>query len=83
MQTNIYSWMKYLGQSSTLPRQTREHRLHVAETMSLSHGLNEWKFGADAMFTWDYNYFPSLYGGEYLFDDIDVNQFTFVPAEQY
>ena len=31
------------------------------------------------MFTWDYNYFPSLYGGEYLFDNIDVNQFTFVP----
>jgi hypothetical protein len=79
VQTNIYSWMKYLGQSSTLPRQTREHRLHVAETLSLSHGRNEWKFGSDAMFTWDYNYFPSLYGGEYLFDDIDVNQFTFVP----
>jgi hypothetical protein len=79
VQTNIYSWMKYLGQSSTLPRQTREHRLHVAEILSLSRGRNEWKFGADAMFTWDYNYFPSLYGGEYLFDNIDVNQFTFVP----
>jgi hypothetical protein len=79
VQTNIYSWMTNLGQSSTLPRQTREHRLHVAETLSLSHGRNEWKFGADGMLTWDYNYFPSLYGGEYLFDDIDVNQFTFVP----
>ncbi len=79
VETSIYSWMKYLGQSSTLPRQTREHRLHVAETLSLSHGRNEWKFGADGMLTWDYNYFPSLYGGEYVFDDIHVNQFTFVP----
>ncbi len=29
--------------------------------------------------TWDYNYFPSLYGGEYFYDDIAVNPFTFVP----
>src|SRR5271166_3912281 len=79
VRTSIYSWMTGLGQSSTLPRQTREHRLHVAETFSLSRGRNEWKFGGDAMLTWDYNYFPSLYGGEYFFDDIHVNQFTFVP----
>ena len=38
VQTNIYNWMKYLGQSSTLPRQTREHRMHMAETLSLSRG---------------------------------------------
>jgi len=31
------------------------------------------------MFTWDYNYFPSLYGGEYIYDDISVNPFTFEP----
>jgi outer membrane receptor protein involved in Fe transport len=31
------------------------------------------------MVTWDYNYFPSLYGGEYLYDDIEVNPFTFAP----
>ena len=79
VKTNIYSWVTGLGQSSTLPRQTREHRLHVAETFSLSRGRNEWKFGGDAMLTWDYNYFPSLYGGEYLFDDIHVDPFSFVP----
>jgi len=79
VQTSIYSWMQDLGQSSILPRQTREHRLHVAETISLSHGRNEWKFGGDGMMTWDYNYFPSLYGGEYSFDDISVNPLTFVP----
>ena len=79
VRTSIYSWMDDFGQSSTLPRQTREHRLHVAETLSLSRGRNQWKFGADGMRTWDYDYFPSLYGGEYFYDDIAVNPFTFVP----
>ena len=79
VRTSIYGWMDDLGQSSTLPRQTREHRLHVAETLSLSRGRNEWKIGADGMRTWDYDYFPSLYSGEYHFDDISVNPFTFEP----
>jgi hypothetical protein len=77
--TSIYNWMDDFGQSSILPRQTREHRLHLAETLGLSRGRNEWKFGADGMLTWDYNYFPSLYGGEYLYENIPVNPFTFVP----
>src|SRR5271157_1190054 len=34
---------------------------------------------SDGMLTWVYNYFPSLYGGEYLFDDIYVDKFTFAP----
>ena len=77
--TSIYDWLQDFGQSSILPRQTREHRLHLAETLSLSRGRNQWKFGGDTMRTWDYNYFPSLYGGEYLFGNIVVNPFTFVP----
>jgi hypothetical protein len=77
--TRIYGWMMDLGQSSTLPRATREHRLHLAETLSLNRGRNQWKFGADAMRTWDYDYFPSLYGGEYYFDDIAINPLTFEP----
>jgi hypothetical protein len=77
--TSIYDWMADFGQSSTLPRQTREHRLHAAETFSVNRGRNQWKFGADGMLTWDYNYFPSLYGGEYIYDDIVVNPFTFEP----
>lgn len=81
-QTSIYSWMEDFGQSSTLPRQTREHRLHLAETLSLSRGRNQWKFGADGMRTWDYDYFPSLFGGEYLYDDISVNPWSLpVPFE--
>ncbi len=77
--TSIYDWLQDFGQSSILPRQTREHRLHLAETLSLSRGRNQWKFGGDTMRTWDYNYFPSLYGGEYLFGNIVVNPLTFVP----
>lgn len=77
--TSIYSWLDDFGQSSILPRQTREHRLHLAETLSLNRGRNQWKFGGDGMRTWDYNYFPSLYGGEYSFDNIKVDPFSFDP----
>jgi len=66
VRTRIYNVIEAFGQSSILPRQTREHRLHIAETLSLTGGRHDWKFGGDAMFTWDYNYFPSLYGGEYI-----------------
>ncbi len=82
VRTSIYGWMTDLGQSSSLPRQTREHRLHLAETLSLSRGRNQWKFGDDAMRTWDYDYFPSMYSGEYLFDDISVDPLTFVPMRE-
>jgi hypothetical protein len=79
IRTSIYSWIPDFGQSSILPRETREHRLHLAETLSLSRGRNEWKFGGDGMLTWDYNYFPSLFGGEYLYNNVVVNPFTFLP----
>jgi len=75
----IYNWIDDMGESSILPRQTREHRLHLAETMSIRHGRQEWKFGGDAMRTWDYNYFPTLYSGKYIFDYIVVNPWTFEP----
>jgi hypothetical protein len=80
--TDIYDWIQDFGQSSTLPRGTREHRLHLAETLSWSRGRNQLKFGADGMVTWDYSYFPSLYGGEYFYDNISVTPFTFVPMEE-
>ena len=79
VRTRIYNVIEGFGQSSILPRQTREHRLHVIETLSLTGGRHDWKFGGDAMFSWDYNYFPSLFGGEYLYDNISVDPFTFVP----
>ena len=77
--TRIYNVIDEFGQSSILPRQTRERRLHTAGTVSLSAGRNEWKLGGDAMFTWDDNYFPSLFGGEYLYDNIPVDPWTFTP----
>ena len=79
VRTRIYNVVESFGQSSILPRETLEHRLHLAETFSLTGGRHDWKFGGDAMFTKDYNYFPSLFGGEYLFDSIRVDPFTFLP----
>jgi hypothetical protein len=79
VRAEIYNWISDMGQSSILPRQTREHRLHLAETMSVNWGRQQWKFGGDAMRTWDYNYFPSLYGGEYIFNFIAVDPWTFQP----
>jgi len=79
VRTQIYNVIQGFGESSILPRQTREHRLHAAETLSLSAGRNQWKFGGDAMFTGDDNYFPSLFGGEYFYDNIPVDPWTFIP----
>ena len=77
--TKIYDIVDGFGRSTMLPRETREHRLHGAETLSYTNGKNDWKFGADALWSWDYNFFPSMFGGEYEFDTIRVNPFTFAP----
>src|SRR6185436_20101477 len=37
------------------------------------------KFGADASLTRIYNFFPLLFGGQYIFDTLRVNPFTFKP----
>ena len=79
--TKIPNLIDGFGRSSILPRQTREHRLHIAETLSVEGKRNSWKFGGDVLFTWIYNFFPSLSGGEYIFDPIKVNPFTFQPQE--
>ena len=79
--TKIYGITDGFGRASILPRQTREHRLHLAETLSFDAGRNAWKFGGDALLTWIYNFFPSLFGGEYYFDNIKVDPFTFVPTQ--
>ena len=70
-----------LGRSNMLSRQTREHRLHLAETFSLEGARNSWKFGGDGLFTWIYDYFPSQQSGEFLFYPIKVSPFTFEPIE--
>jgi hypothetical protein len=70
-----------VGRSNLLPRQTREHRLHAAETMSLEGQRHSFKFGGDALFTAIYDFFPSQQSGEYLFYPIKVDPFTFQPME--
>jgi hypothetical protein len=77
--TRVASIIDGFGRSTILPRQTREHRLHLTETISLQGGRHAWKFGGDALLSWIQNYFPSLSGGEYIFDDIKLNPFTFAP----
>jgi hypothetical protein len=74
--TRISSVIDGFGRSSILPRQTREHRLHLTETISLEGHRNSWKFGGDALLTWIYNFFPSESGGEYIFDPIKVAPLT-------
>ncbi|HEY3619926.1 MAG TPA: TonB-dependent receptor, partial [Candidatus Sulfotelmatobacter sp.] len=70
-----------MGRSNLLPRQTREHRLHLAETVSLEGSRNTWKLGGDGLFTWIYDFFPNQQSGEYLFYPIKVNPFTFEPMQ--
>ncbi len=77
--TRIYDISDGFGRSTILPRQTREYRLHLAETVSLESSRHSWKFGGDALLSWTYNYFPSLSGGEYIFDNIRVDPWTFEP----
>jgi hypothetical protein len=73
--------MDGIGRSDQLPRSTREHRAQLAETLSLDTGRHAFKFGGDTLLTWIYDYFPSQQSGEYLFDVIKVNPFTFEPQE--
>jgi len=77
--TKITNIIDGFGRSTILPRQTDEHRLHIAETLSLEAGRHSWKLGGDALLTKIYNFFPSLSGGEFIFDPIKVNPFTFAP----
>ncbi|HEV3306280.1 MAG TPA: carboxypeptidase regulatory-like domain-containing protein [Candidatus Sulfotelmatobacter sp.] len=70
-----------IGRSDLLPRATREHRAQLAETLSLDTSRHSLKFGGDSLITWIYDFFPSQQSGEYLFDEIKVNPFTFEPQE--
>ena len=65
-----------LWRSSILPRDTREHKLHIADTLSYEHGRMHWKFGGDFIQAWIYNYYPYLFGGEYYFGNVKVNPWT-------
>lgn len=79
--TKIYDLMAGFGGPSTLPRDTSENKLSLAETVSYDTGRNHWKFGADLMQAWVYNYYPYLFNGEYYFDDVKVDPWTYAPME--
>ncbi len=81
VQVRISNVIDGMGRSDLLPRQTREHRLQLAETFSLEGRRNSWKFGGDGLLTWIYDFFPSQESGEYLFYPIKVDPFTFAPME--
>ncbi|HKS74157.1 MAG TPA: TonB-dependent receptor [Terriglobales bacterium] len=77
--TRISSVTDGFGRSTILPRNTNEHRFHLTETLSREGARHSLKFGGDGLFTRIVNYFPSLSGGEYIFDDIKVDPWTFEP----
>ncbi|MBZ5646071.1 MAG: TonB-dependent receptor [Acidobacteriia bacterium] len=79
VRTSIYDVIEAFGRSSILPRNTREHRIHLVETLTLDGRRHAWKFGADFSQAWVENFFPLMSGGEYLFDNTRVNPFTFKP----
>ena len=68
-----------MGRSNLLPRQNQEHRVHLADTVSVAGTRNAWKFGGDLLFTKIYDFFPSQQSGEYLFYPVKVDPFTFEP----
>src|SRR6185312_13911122 len=53
--TKINGIINGFGQSSILPRQTRQHRLSIAETLSLTSRIHALKFGGDRQRTWTMN----------------------------
>ncbi len=73
--------MDGIGRSDLLPRQTRENRVHISETLSFDGRRNSWKFGGDGLLTKIYDFFPSQQSGEFIFYPIKVNPFTYEPME--
>lgn len=79
--TKIYGLIAGFGGSSTLPRNTNEEKLHIADTVSYEAGRMHWKFGGDFIQAWVYNYYPYLFDGEYYFSNVKVNPWTFEPMK--
>ncbi len=79
--TKIYNLIAGFGQSSILPRETREHKLHIGGTISYETSRMHWKFGGDFIQAWIYNYYPYLFSGEYYFSNVKVNPWTFAPMK--
>jgi len=80
IRTKISGIFEGIGRSNILPRNTREHRLHITETVTATGRRHTWKLGGNLSQTWLYNYFPMLFGGQFIFDDVPVNPWTFQPS---
>jgi len=79
--TRIRTVLDKMGRASILPRDTDEKKLFVAETLSHEWKRHSIKLGGDFTRAWTSNYFPQLFGGEYIFDEIRVDPFSFVPQK--
>jgi hypothetical protein len=77
--TRINNIIEGFGRSSLLPRNTNEHKWQVTDSLSLEGHRQTLKLGGDVLITGISNFFPLAFGGEYIFDDIRVNPFTFNP----
>jgi hypothetical protein len=77
----IYGLVDGMGRSNILPRQTREHKLHIADTVSYNKGRSSWKFGGDFLQNWIYNFYPAMFGGEFAFYNVKVNPWFFTPQK--
>lgn len=77
--TQVQGIIEGFGRSLILPRQTHESKLHITESLTFDQRRHAWKVGADAVRTTIYNYFPLQFGGGYIFSNIRVNPFTFMP----
>lgn len=79
VRTRIADLIDAFGRSAIMPRETREHRLQIAENLTLEGARHSWKFGGDIVRTYVRNFFPMLFGGQYIFDDVRVNRWTLKP----
>jgi len=77
--TKILGIINGLGRSVILPRNTNQLQTQAAGHMTRELQKHSVKFGGDMVFTKTANFFPGTFGGEYIFDPIRVNPFTFAP----
>lgn len=79
VRTTIDTLIAGFGRSSILPRDTNEQRTHLTETVSYDGNRHSFKFGGHVSLTHIRNFFPLLFAGQYIFDSIRVNPFSFRP----
>lgn len=79
VRTKIDGVIDAFGRSAIMPRETNHHRVQIADTITIEGANHSWKFGGDVTLTRIRNFFPLMFGGQYIFDTVKVNQWTFEP----